>query len=462
MLTPLSQRALQEGEQIELTIDSLGYGGVGVGRHASGLVCFVGKTLPGERVTARILRRKKRHAVCGLQAVLKPAAERVEPPCVYFSECGGCHYQQLPYAEQLQVKMRILQDNFSRLALPTKELIEPIVGATTALGYRNKSFLHVEQQQIGFVNPLNKSIVPIERCLCAPDTTNQLIASVQEWLRGAGKILTEHLLDIIIRDSETNQQQMIIFVVASESRRLFLSSDKSKIPPAMHSLTEKHPEVSFYLNFKPRQSKSMFTDDFIHIAGSRALNETIGRVTLTLSPGSFVQIHPQQAAALYDRAIHELQPKQDEVVYDLYSGSGALSLLLAGQCREVYAIEQNYQAVLDAQQSAKLNQIENVVFRSGKCETILKKRLRHGHRAVAATINPPRSGCSATIPSLLQQLGVQRLIYISCSPPTLCRDIERLSEQGYRLKKIIPFDMFPQTYHLELIAYFFGTKSNGY
>lgn len=448
--------ALQLGDSCRLDIQSMGYGGVGVARHASGLVCLVGKTLPGESVEARVVQLKRRHAVLQLEKIVVASPLRTAAPCKYFEACGGCHFQHLPYAEQLKAKHQVVQENLDRMVLSKPLAVEPVVAAEPPLNYRNKNFFHVNGIRIGFINSSDHSLIDIDNCPCAPEKTNKILQTVRTWLRGDAGPLRDKILDCLIRESAISGDTMVILVCDAGFAP---DDDTTKKLPELKALLKLLPGSSLYVNYKAHASKQSFGERFVHIAGNVSMREQVGPFKMTLSPGSFAQIHAAQAASLYSRLITEMQLTPEDAVLDLYSGSGSLSMYLSRAGKSVYAVEMNRQAVLDAEASLKLNGIDNVVFRTGKCERILDKLTKQGFHWKHVTLNPPRTGAEPGLFPLLKKLGAEKIGYVSCSPPTLRRDILLLEAMGYRLEKIIPFDMFPQTYHLEQLAIFTGPNA---
>jgi 23S rRNA (uracil1939-C5)-methyltransferase len=446
----ISIPGLELGTICELTIDKLGYGGMGIARYqsgvGSGVVCLVAKTLPGEKVSARIVQLKKRHIVFETVKILTPSPLRREPACDKFSECGGCQLQHLSYEDQLRVKWETLKEQFDRSDLQFKPTLLQVNPAEPNLHYRNKNFFHSENGQLGFINPLQRKLVSLDNCPCAPESTNKILGVVLHWLNEEGAPLKAELLDCLVRDSQISGDSMVILVIDQEA-------EVDLHHPAWAALNQRLENSSIFLNFKPREAKYAFGESFVHLAGKPHITEKIGDFKLQLSPSSFVQIHPTQAKHLYQCVVDGLNLDGSETVLDLFSGSGTLSMFLSKKAKSVYSVELNHQAVQDAESSLPLNQINNIAFRTGKCERIVDKLLKQGQRYSVATMNPPRTGCHPDLLPQLKKIGIRRLAYISCSPPTLLRDLKQLVELGYRVEKIAPFDMFPQTYHLEVAVF---------
>ena len=439
------------GDTVELHIDHFGYGGVGVGKLPTGLVCFVHKALPGEHISGRIVRLKKRYATVALLDIFQASTKRIEPICRYFSSCGGCQLQHLSYPDQLQMKRDLLIETLATLNID--QVIEPVVAAEDPLNYRQKNYLHIHDKQVGFINPLTEDLVDIENCVCAPDETNQLISACRQLLGNKNLAAINSLTDIMIRQSNMNKKCMLILVVDEKKKNIWLEAfAPGGAKNNLHSAIETLPAYSVYVTFKTIESKKSLGDAFLHVAGEKQLQEEIASSMVNVSPSSFIQIYIKQANVLYKKTLEMIHQSPDQKVLELYSGAGYLTLQIAKQVESVYAVEQNHEAVLDAQAAAKHNQVHNVVFRSGKCETIVKRLKKEGQQFTTAVMNPPRKGCDIALLNQLKGLGIERIVYISCSPPTLKRDLETLRDQGFQVRRMVPVDMFPQTYHLETVS----------
>jgi 23S rRNA (uracil1939-C5)-methyltransferase len=442
----------QEGETCELVIGELGYGGVGVARHASGLICLVPRSLPGERVEAIVHRRQRRIAHMRLRRVLAPSPARVTPPCPHFPRCGGCHLQHLSYRDQLDAKREVLLRNLSRaLGSTVASLVEPVVASPLPFAYRNRNFFHAAGDCLGFVDPLAQEVIDIDACPLSPPAANASLAAVRAWLGAKAGPLRDAVLDVMLRTGSA-ESMCVLVLDADRVRPADLEVARVRSDGPLHELRAALTPASVWVNLRSARAKATFGDVFAHVGGPRTIREQVGPFALELSPDSFAQANAPLAAILYERAVRELAPHPAADTLDLYCGSGALSFHLARAARTVYAVEVNHRALADARASAALNRVANVTWRAGKCETIAARLYRDGARFACAALNPPRGGLHESLPAALARLGVERCAYVSCSPPTLARDLRRFLDLGYELTRLVPFDMFAQTYHLEVLA----------
>lgn len=444
------------GDRVEVAVHELGYGGVGVGRLETGLVVLVPRTLPGERVEAEVVRRKPKLAHARALRIVQASPRRIEAPCPHFETCGGCHLQHLGYADQLAAKHDVLVRNLERaVGTSLRETIEPVVPSPAAFGYRNRSFYHVQDGRLGFVDPLSQTVVATDTCPVAEPVAQPLVDTVRAWLRTEARDLAPAVLDVLVRTGRGSALCVLVLaeedLPAADLRRWREGERTPRLEP-LDRLAEALAPAGVWVSAKPRASMDAFGEDVVHVAGPERIVERVGPFVLELSPASFAQANPAVAAALYARATQLLAPAHGDAVLDLFCGSGALSFHLARAARAVYGVELSWRALADARVSAARNGITNVDWRAGKCERIALKLARGGARFPCAAVNPPRTGLHDDLPELLARLDVRRLAYISCSPPTLARDLARLRTAGFALRRIVPFDMFAQTYHLEVLT----------
>ena len=445
---------LLAGDSIEVEIKSLGYGGVGVGRHDSGIVCLVAKSLPGDRIQGTVIKKKKRHIELTLEKILQPSTDRVNPPCEYFDTCGGCHLQQLEYAKQVEAKQKLLLENLERASTKTKlqDITQPLVPAPNHLEYRNKIVFHYHRGTLGFVNREQEELLDINKCLLVSDTMNDLIHGLRTWLQGAGKPVTPFLQDCVLRRSQTTNEGSLVLILDENAASQKTAQQLIKSGPFAELMGMLGMQNALWLNFKNQRVRHTFGDHFVHIGGPAIVHEDVGPFRLALSPSSFAQVNPPQAAALYEKAVELLQPQTQESLLDLYSGSGSLALFMAKHVKDIHGIELDQYAVEDAKRNVMLNNMQNTTFHNGRCEKVIRKLRENSQRFQIATMNPPRGGVHENVIKTVKHLGVTRIAYVSCSMSTLIRDIKLFEEQQYTAKHIVPFDMFAQTHHLELLT----------
>jgi 23S rRNA (uracil1939-C5)-methyltransferase len=432
------------GSELELRIDALGRGGDGLSRLEGGLLAFTPRTLPGELVRARVREQKGRRLELELVAVLEPAAGRVEAPCELFARCGGCQLQHLGYEAQLVEKRAQLVTKLARLLGPDAErLVEPTVASPRPLGYRNKSFLQRGEEGLGFYDLHGERVIAVERCPLAEPGCDDAMRAVRGWLGAEGASWREILLAVLVRVGE---QARHVILVGDQGR------ESGEAVAVARTLASRLPGDGLFTSFKPAGSRAALGKAVAHLAGPQTLSQRLGPFTLELGPTSFGQVNLGVAAELYARAVRELAPSADGEVLDLYCGSGALALHLARASRAVLGVELDHRTLEDARRAAERHGLANVAFRAGRCETIAERLWKQGRRFRLASFNPPRLGMHPALPRWLDKLGLERAVYVSCSPPTLVRDLARLRDAGFAVERVVPFDQFAQTYHLEVLV----------
>ena len=448
----------RRGDTLALTIDDLAFGGEGVGR-VDGYVVFVPGGIPGDRLKVRMTESRARYGRAVIEDVEVPSTDRVTPPCPYFGRCGGCRLQHVSYAAQLAFKQKQVRDCLDRLGgLGPSIEVRPIVPAPDVLGYRNKMEFTVAgtagAPTIGLHQADRYDIVlDIERCLLQSEAMNTLLGDVRRevrerqlsvWQARAGED-GEGLLRFVTLREGRNTGETMVNVVAS-------SPDVAVLAPVAESLDARVPRVSVLLNVNDRKaSVAVGTEEHV-LVGRDHIRESLNGVIFQVSANSFFQTNTAQAERLFGLVTEACELTGAETVFDLYSGTGAISLLLARRCARVYGIELAAAAVADAGRNARLNGIDNCTFLSGEVRHVLPALIQDGVRPDVVVADPPRAGFHPKALTTLVALAPARIVYVSCNPSTLARDLGELSRHGYRVDWVQPVDMFPQTPHIEAVA----------
>ncbi len=455
---------VKRGGEYELIIDDLAFGGKGVAR-MDHYVIFVKDALPGDRVRARIAKRKKDYAEAYLLEILEPSSYRIEASCPYFKWCGGCTWQNMRYADQLRFKKKIVEDALMRLGALEEVTVHDVLPSPLNLAYRNKmefSFsdrrwllpheLHQEDIDRGFALGLHvpgtfDKILHIERCLLQSDTANDILRFTARYLRDKGLKpygIRSHegfLRFLIIRQSAFNGEIMVNIVTGYE--------DPEVLKPLARELRQRFDQiVSVVNNINTRLAQIAVGEKEIVLAGRSYIQDKIGPFVFNISANSFFQTNTRQAERLYAVALDFAEIDRQSVVWDLYAGAGTISLFLAQQAREVIGFEVVESAVADARKNAQEHGIDNVRFVAGD---LLKTMVSVQPRPDILIADPPRSGMHEKVLRLITELKPKRVIYVSCNPTTLARDLKILSSR-YRVLQVQPVDMFPQTYHIETVV----------
>jgi 23S rRNA (uracil1939-C5)-methyltransferase len=442
----------KRGDTFDLVVDDLAFGGEGVGR-ADGYVVFVRGGLPGDRLRVRMTETRARFGRAVIDAVLLPSPDRVEAPCPYFGRCGGCRLQHLAYSAQLAFKEKQVRDCLTRLGgLPPFEL-RPIVPAPAPYGYRNKmEFTVAGAGTVGLHAAERYDVVlDIERCLLQSERMNTLLDELRRQTRQRGLSVwdpqTERglLRFVAVREGQRTAEAMVNIVASAP--------DVETLVPVAEGLRARVPETtSVVVNVNDKKASVAIGSEEHLLLGRDHITERLGDLTFRVSAASFFQTNTAQAERLFALALDACELRGDEIVLDLYSGTGAISLLLAGRARHVYGIELAPAAVADAVGNAQANGIVNCTFLAGEVRHVLPTLMSEGVRPSVVVADPPRAGFHPRALSALAALAPARIVYVSCNPSTLARDVGDLAHQGYRLDWVQPVDMFPQTPHIEAIA----------
>ena len=448
----------RRGEILTLSIDDLAFGGEGVGR-ADGYVVFVRGGLPGDLLSVRITESRARFARGIIESVERPSPDRQAAPCAYFGRCGGCRLQHLAYPAQLAFKEKQVRDCLERIGgLPPFEL-RPILPAPEAYGYRNKMEFTVVPSPAGPAIGLHEAerydvVLDVDRCLLQSDTMNALLGQTRALARERGLTAYEAAADgsgrgllrfVTLREGRRTGQAMVN-VVAS-------APDVEALAPVAEDLRARVPATtSVVLNVNAKKaSVAVGTEEHL-LLGRDTITESLGGLTFEISANSFFQTNTVQAERLFTMVEQACALTGTENVIDLYAGTGAISLLLARAARHVYGVELVAAAVADAVRNAHANSIQNCTFLTGEVRHVLPELVRQGVKADVAVADPPRAGFHPKALSTLAALAPARVVYVSCNPATLARDVGDLVRQGYVLEWVQPVDMFPQTPHIEAIA----------
>lgn len=408
--------AVNTPDTIELRLTSPAYGGTTLGRLPDGRAVFVPFALPGERVRVRLREEKRGHAQAELVEVLEAAVERIPAPCPHFGLCGGCHYQHLAYPEQLKLKTAILGEQLSRLGGLSQPPVRPCVPSPNPFHYRNTVQFHLTAEgRLGFIQVDNQSVFPVESCLLPETVINEI------WPQ----------LDF---EDQALIERVGLRLGVEDDLQVILESDD--LQP---------PEIS--VEGLPVSVAHLSPAGALTLAGSPAVQMEIGGRRFQVSAGSFFQVNRAMAAAMVEHMLELAQATPEMTILDVYCGVGLFSAFLAERAGRVIGIESSPSACEDFVEN--LDEFENVELYEATAEQALGQIHRQPELVV---VDPPRAGIERRAMDSLLRINAARLIYISCDPATLGRDARRLSQGGYRLRQVTPFDLFPQTYHIESIS----------
>jgi 23S rRNA (uracil1939-C5)-methyltransferase len=443
--------ALHRGQEIDLTVDGLAFGGRGVARHGE-LVVFVSRALPGDRVRARITKLKRRHAEAFAVEVLEAGPGRVAPRCSHFGVCGGCAWQDLDYAEQVRHKAAQVDDALLRLGRLEIEL-EPIVPAAQQYAYRNKLEYSWSAGPDGASLGFHRAgrwdeLVPVETCHIASPAGNDVRRAFERWARDAGLVAYDgrtgggYLRHLVVREGAHTGQLLAMLVTAPgpvpdpERLRALMPA---AVVGAVHAENAGVGEATAGLEPKP-------------LFGADRYEEVVGGLRLSVTAGAFMQTNTVMSERLYELAIGYAGLSEADVAWDLYCGAGAIGLLAAARAGRVYGIEIAEESVARARENAQRNGIANIEFVAGDVAKSVAPLLERAPRPDVVFVDPPRAGLTPKAVKRLLELAPERIVYVSCNPTTLAPNARSLVDAGYALERARPVDMFPHTPHIECVA----------
>jgi 23S rRNA (uracil1939-C5)-methyltransferase len=445
---------VQKGQELDLHVDSLAYGGSGVARH-DGFVVFVRGGLPGDDVRARVTKVKRGFAEGVVTDVVRPSTARVDAPCPHFGVCGGCRFQDLAYEAQVGEKERQVRDALVRIGRFDNPPLEPIVPAVSQYGYRNKleySFTSTDDGvDLGFHRAGRwDEVIGLEVCLLTTDLGNAIRDAVRGWAReerlepydqATG---TGYLRHLVVREGRNTGQVLVVLVTAPGERfETGYFIDVLRRFPEVRS-------IHWAINDTPAEQTNLPTK---LLWGDEAIEEEILGLRFRVRPSAFLQTNTEMAERLYALAREYAGLTGAENVYDLYCGTGTIGLALADRAASVWGLEISEESVACAIENAELNGIKNARFFAGNVgQTIEELREEAGDPDVVI-VDPPRAGLAGKALRRTGALRARRIVYVSCNPTTLASDLQVLrDEYGYALERCRPVDMFPHTPHVESVS----------
>lgn len=404
----------------DILLEKFTYGGEAMGRLPDGRAVFVPFGLPGETVRVRLTQDKQNFARGELLEVLTASAERIDPKCKHFGKCGGCHYQNLSYENQLQAKTEILRDQFQRIGKIENPPIKPIVPSMLEWNYRNHVQFHLTAEgKLGFVNSKGNSVFPIEECHL-PETG---IDSFWHELQFESNKDVER---VSLRAGQNEELMVVLESENFETPELEIEADVSVV-----HLFDEHPVV---------------------IAGRDHFVVSVHEKDFRVSAGSFFQVNTKMAEKMVEHLLARLPVSLSMTLLDIYCGGGLFSKFFAAKCQQVIGIETSESACEDF--VFNLDEFDNVELYEGAAEEVLPGLAGRLDSSTFVIVDPPRAGIEKHALDAIVGIKPQIIAYVSCDPSTLARDAARLINGGYRLMEVTPFDLFPQTYHIESISIF--------
>lgn len=450
---------MKKNDEYVIEIVDLGMDGEGIGKinsDSGGYTVFVKDALIGDIARVKIIKMKKSYGYGRLMEIIKPSPYRVEPRCPLARACGGCQIMHLNYEEQLRFKENKVRNLLERIGKQEGYEMLPIIGMQEPFYYRNKAQFPVGKNKdgkivTGFYAGRTHSIIDTEHCYIQHPLNETLVHMVKTWMEEFG----------IEPYDETTRQGLVRHILTRIAKRtgqvmVCLVINGSQLPHSdalIEQLRTVEGMTSISININRENTNVILGSQVKTLWGSPYITDYIGDICYQISPLSFYQVNPEQTRVLYGKALEFADLKAGEVVWDLYCGIGTISLFLAQKAARVYGVEIVPQAIEDARKNARLNHIENVEFFVGKAEEVLPREYEKNHvYADVIVVDPPRKGCDASLLECMVKMAPVRIVYVSCDPATLARDLRYLSEHGYRLDKVQCVDMFGNSVHTETVC----------
>lgn len=452
---------LKKNQEVSLTIEDFTKEGEGLGKY-QGFPFFVKDTVIGDEVKVSITKLKKNYGYARLVEIIKPSEDRVTPLCPVARQCGGCKLQQISYDKQLHFKKGLVEGCLTRIGGFEKEDIEqkmePVYGMKEPWHYRNKAQFPVGYDKegnlvAGFYAGRTHSIVANTNCAIQAKVTHPIVEKVLAYMRG-NKIsaydeknhsgLIRHILT---RVGFTTGEIMVCLIVNGTAKQL------KNINKLVDKLKEIEGMTSIIVNTNTDKTNKILGLHCETVWGQDYIEDYIGDIKYQIGPLSFYQVNPQQTKVLYSKALEYADLKGQELVWDLYCGIGTISLFLAQKAKQVYGVEIIKEAIDDARRNATLNHMNNVEFFVGKAEEIVPAQYeKTGIHPDVIVVDPPRKGCDAALLNTMLDMAPERIVYVSCDPATLARDLKILCAEKYTLEKVAVVDQFSHSVHVESIV----------
>ncbi len=401
---------------MKVKIDRMDHQGRGIST-LNDKVVFIPNTLPGEEVDIKITRENKKYSEAKVEEYITKSIDRIELDCPYYEICGGCHLRHISYENELKYKENKIHDIIKKFTSYDTKLIKPIISNDKEY-YRNKVTFHVDKQ-LGFYNIKSKNIVEVDRCLLVDKNINEVIEEIKN-------INLDNVYEIVIRSSKNLKEKMLVLKLKEKENMEYLKEQLKSFNTIITYYNKKYEVVS----------------------GSGYIYDQIGDYTYKISPDSFFQVNTDGALKLYNKVLEYLKPTKTDDVLDLYCGTGTIGIHVSKYVKSVKGVEINKYAVIDANNNKEINKIKNIEFECLDAKDVMNVKDKFSK----IIIDPPRSGLDKKTIEYIRNKNVESVVYVSCDPITFARDVELLKDK-YELVELTPVDMFPRTYHCEIVAY---------
>lgn len=445
---------VEKNEYIDVAFEDLTHDGAGVAK-VNGFPIFVQNALPGESGQVKVIKVKKGYAFGKLIKHHTISEQRVEAPCPVYKQCGGCQLQHVSYEGQLQFKQKQVKDVMARIGHLPDVPVHSTLGMNDPWRYRNKAQVPVAEREgglvAGFYQQRSHDIINMDACLIQQQANDDVVQAVKSICEKHGVSAYQEqkhkgsLRHIMARYGLVTGEIMVVIV----TRTAELPNKKRII----EDIIEAVPNVkSIVQNVNSKRTNVILGNQTNVLWGEEYIYDYIGDVKFAISAKSFYQVNPEQTKVLYDKALEYADLTGEETVIDAYCGIGTISLFLAQKAKKVYGVEIVPEAIEDAKRNAELNGIHNAEFAVGEAEVVIPNWYKQGIKADVIVVDPPRKGCDEALLNTIIEMKPKKVVYVSCGPATLARDLAILEKGGYETVEVQPVDMFPHTTHVENVA----------
>ena len=449
--TKRETKTMKKNDTIDIRITDITDTGNGIGR-VDNIVVFVPKTAVGDVVKAKIIKVNKNYLVGKLMEIKEPSKDRTEVDCPCFSKCGGCSFRHISYACELSLKQKRVEDCIRRIAKIDMAPC-PIVFDDTATRYRNKAQFPVgEGGTVGLYAPRSHRIIPVTDCLLQPQIYEKTVVAFKKWVGDNrvpdyDEVCKRGLLRHLYIRSDNNEKEIMVVIVCNGNE---IPDKDGLVSVLLDAVGDRLKSV--YLNVNTKDNNVILGEKNILLYGEKYITDTICGISVRLSPNSFYQVNRNMAELLYKKAKEYAEP-EGKTVLDMYCGTGTIGLTMAKECKSLYGVEIVKAAVDDALQNARDNGINNAEFICSDALEAAKNLSARGIKPDVVILDPPRKGCDIKLIDIVANNFLpEMVVYVSCDPATLARDIAVFGKFGYKLIEYTPFDLFPRTNHCEAVC----------
>lgn len=448
---------LKKNDIIPLTITGMTTEGSGVGRYENFPV-FVPLSAIGDSLQVKILKVTKKIAFAKIEEIKVPSKDRISSDCPYFQSCGGCTYRHIDYQAELKIKEQKVYDALTRIGGFKDFIMKPIIGAaqTEENHYRNKALIPLGLNkdgilQMGFYAVNSHRIVDAQFCQLQPSEFNLVMKIFRDWHRKYSVSVYDEsthsglLRKLYLRKAEKTGEFMV-GVIATKSKIPYIAELLTAVQEAFPNLT------SFIINVNPDKTNVALGKTNVTLWGKDTIQDELCGLKFDISPLAFYQVNHNQAERLYEQATEYAGLNKSEILLDLYCGTGTIGLCMAKQAKKVIGVEIIEEAIQNAKKNAAYNSLKNTEFICGDAAQASKTLKKRGEKPDVVIVDPPRKGCDVSLIKIISEFAPTRIVYVSCDPATLARDLKIFADYGYRIIELTPIDMFPRTAHVETVV----------